>query len=164
MKFAKSTRCGVIFASICLSTTVSAASLTDTLSSAASQLSHNSSYSENGGMSLSSLSGLLNGNSQSLSADSMNNAAGIMQFCAEQKLESATNIDNVKTQVLDKLGLSMPEEQKQDTGYMEGLQGLLNAENGQKLDLKSLGNTELGKKVKEKACDLVLKQGAKFLS
>ncbi|GKP90300.1 hypothetical protein NUKP71_20770 [Klebsiella quasipneumoniae] len=115
-------------------------------------------------MSISSLTSLLNGSSQSLTASSMNNAAGIMSYCAKQKLASATSADNVKNQVLDKLGLSTPEKQKQDTSYLDGLQGLLNSNNGQQLDLNTLGNSSLANQVKTKACDLVLKQGVNFLS
>jgi hypothetical protein len=84
--------------------------------------------------------------------------------CAQQKLASVTSADNVKNQVLDKLGLSTPEKQKQDTNYLDGLQGLLNSNNGQQLDLNTLGNSSLAKQVKTKACDLVLKQGVNFLS
>ncbi|ASV22143.1 DUF2501 domain-containing protein [Klebsiella sp. 10982] len=140
-----------------------AASWQDSLNSAASQLS-GSSTQNSGGMSVSSLTSLLNGNSQSLTASSMNNAAGIMSYCAKQKLASVTSADNVKNQVLDKLGLSTPEKQKQDTNYLDGLQGLLNSKNGQQLDLNTLGNSSLAKQVKTKACDLVLKQGVNFLS
>lgn len=82
----------------------------------------------------------------------------------ETKLASVTSADNVKNQVLDKLGLSTPEKQKQDTSYLDGLQGLLNSKNGQQLDLNTLGNSSLAKQVKTKACDLVLKQGVNFLS
>lgn len=162
MKSVKSILCRVIIASAFVSTAAGAVSLQD-LSSAATQLSGGSST-QSGGSSLSSLTSLLNGGSQSLSSSTMNNAAGIMQYCAKEKLASVTNVDNVKNQVLDKLGLSTPAEQKKDTGYMDGIEGLLNAKDGQKLDLDSLGNTELGKKVKTKACDLVLKQGVNFLS
>lgn len=162
MKSVKSMLCRVIIASAFVSTAAGAVSLQD-LSSAATQLSGTSST-QSGGSSLSSLTSLLNGGSQSLSSSTMNNAAGIMQYCAKEKLASVTNVDNVKNQVLDKLGLSTPAEQKKDTSYMDGIEGLLNAKNGQKLDLDSLGNTELGKKVKTKACDLVLKQGVNFLS
>ena len=162
MKSVKSMLCRVIIASAFVSTAAGAVSLQD-LSSAATQLSGGSST-QSGGSSLSSLTSLLNGGSQSLSSSTMNNAAGIMQYCAKEKRASVTNVDNVKNQVLDKLGLSTPAEQKKDTGYMDGIEGLLNAKDGQKLDLDSLGNTELGKKVKTKACDLVLKQGVNFLS
>ena len=65
--------------------------------------------------------------------------------------------------MLDKLGLSAP-EQKQDTNYMDGIQGLLNAKDGQQLDLNTFGNSSLAKQVKTKACDLVLKQGMNFIS
>ena len=160
MKSVKSMLCRVIIASAFVSTAAGAVSLND-LSSAATQLTGGSSTSQTGGTSLSSLTSLLNGGSQSLSSSSMNNAAGIMGYCAKEKLASVTN---VKNQVLDKLGLNTQAEQKQDTGYMDGIQGLLNAKDGQKLDLDSLGNTELGKKVKAKACDFVLKQGVSFIS
>ena len=140
-----------------------AASWQDSLNSAASQLSGGSTQAGSGGMSVSSLPSLLSG-SQSLPASSMNNAAGILSYCAQQKLASVTSADNVKNQVLDKLGLSTPEKQKQDTNYLDGLQGLLNSNNGQQLDLNTLGNSSLAKQVKTKACDLVLKQGVNFLS
>lgn len=163
MKSVKSMLCRVIIASAFISTAAGAVSLND-LSSAASSLAGSSSSSQSGGSSLSSLTSLLNGGSQSLSSSSMNNAAGIMGYCVKEKLASVANVDNVKSQVLDKLGLNTAAEQKKDTGYMEGLEGLLNAKDGQKLDLDSLGNTELGKKVKAKACDFVLKQGVSFIS
>ncbi|WEJ82930.1 DUF2501 domain-containing protein [Kluyvera intermedia] len=163
MKSVKSMLCRAIIASAFISTAAGAVSLND-LSSAASQLTGGSSTSQSGGTSLSSLTSLLNGGSQSLSSSTMNNAAGIMQYCAKQKLASVTDMNNVKDQVLDKLGLNTQAEQKKDTGYMDGIEGLLNAKDGQKLDLDSLGNSELGKKVKTKACDLVLKQGVNFLS
>ncbi|MCD8668262.1 DUF2501 domain-containing protein [Klebsiella pneumoniae] len=114
--------------------------------------------------SLNSAASQLSGSNASLTASSMNNAAGILSYCAKQKLASVTSADNVKNQVLDKLGLSTPEKQKQDTSYLDGLQGLLNSKNGQQLDLNTLGNSSLAKQVKTKACDLVLKQGVNFLS
>ena len=140
-----------------------AASWQDSLNSAASQLS-SSSQQSGGGMSMSSLTSLLNGGNQALTSSSMNNADGVLSYCAQKKLTSVTNADNVKNQVLDKLGLSTPEKQKQDTGYLEGLQGLLSSNNGQQLNLNTLGSSPLAEKVKTKACDLVLKQGVNFLS
>ncbi|TCQ72204.1 uncharacterized protein DUF2501 [Raoultella ornithinolytica] len=164
MKSAKSLfRCSIAAAAF-LVTGAQAASWQDSLSSAASELSSQSGSQQSGALSMSSLTGLLNGGSQSLTASSMNNAAGIMSYCAKQKLSSVTNTENVKNQVLDKLGLSTPEKQKEDTGYLEGLQGLLNSNNGQQLNLSTLGSSPLAEKVKTQACDLVLKQGAKFLS
>ena len=139
-----------------------AASWQDSLSSAANELSK-SSGSESGGLSASTLTGLLGNSNQSLSAGTMNNAAGILEYCAKQKLASVTDTQNIKNQVLGKLGLDT-QEQKEDTNFMDGIQGLLNAQNGQQLNLNTLGDSALGKKVKTKACDLVLKQGLNFLS
>jgi len=144
-----------------------ASSWQDTLNSAASQLSAGNSsttMSQNGGLSLSSLTGLLNSGTESLSASNMNNAAGILEYCAKEKLASMTDATNIKNQVLGKLGLDTPQEQQQDTNYLEGIQGLLNASNGEQLNLETIGNTPLAKKVKAQACDFVLKQGLSFIS
>lgn len=140
-----------------------ATSWQDSLSSAASELTKESGSAGNDGFSASSLAGLLGNSSQSLSAGTMNNAAGILEYCAKQKLASVTDTQNIKNQVLGKLGLDT-QEQKADTNYMDGIQGLLNAQNGQQLNLTTLGNSSLAKQVKTKACDLVLKQGVNFLS
>lgn len=139
-----------------------AASWQESLSSAANELSKESASSQ-GGLSASSLTSLMGNSAQSLSAGTMNNAAGILGYCAKQKLASVTDTENIKNQVLGKLGLDT-QEQKQDTNYMEGIEGLLNAQNGQQLNLSTLGDSALAKKVKTQACDLVLKQGVNFLS
>ncbi|BES85433.1 hypothetical protein PEC302107_16230 [Pectobacterium araliae] len=136
-----------------------AASLQDSLSSAVSQLGQN--HSSSGG--LAGLAGLLNGGNQALSAGTMNNAAGILQYCVKQKLVSATNTESIKNQLLDKLGLASQQEQQQ-TDYTQGLAGLLNTKDGKQLNLNNIGNTPLAEKVKTKACDIVLKQGVKFIS
>lgn len=163
MKPAKRLLCAAVASCALLSTGAMASSLTDSLSSAASQLSGQSTT-QQGGTSLSSLTSLLSGNGKALSAGNMNNAAGILQYCAKQKLTDATDAQSVKDEVLNKLGLGSAEKQQQDTDYTNGIQGLLSAQNGQQLNLSTLGNTELGKKVKTKACDLVMKQAAKFIS
>ena len=167
MSFAEHLFC-VAFGSGALFTHASyASSWQENLSSAASQLSQQSSSGagqQQGGMSLSSLTGLLNGGNQSLSSGTMNNAAGVMSYCARHKLASLTNTDNIKNQVLDKLGLNTQAEQQKDTNYLEGLQGMLNTKNGEQLNLNNIGSTPLAEKVKTKACDIVLKQGVNFLS
>ncbi|MXP59543.1 MULTISPECIES: DUF2501 domain-containing protein [Pantoea] len=145
----------------------SAASWQDQLSSAASQLSQQNSGStasntQNGGLSLSSLSGLLNGGDKAVSSNSMTNAAGVMSYCVQHNVVD-NNVSSVKDQVLSKLGLSSPAAQEQKTDYQQGLQGLLNTGNGQQLNLQSLSNSPMGEKVKTKACDVVLKQGKKYI-
>lgn len=161
MHFATRLLCSAALSSLMLTAPTYAASWQDQLSSAASQLSQNNT--QQGGLSLSSLSGLLNNGNTALSADTMNNAAGVMSWCAKNKLASLTSSENIKNQVLDKLGLGT-QQQTEDTNYLQGLQGLLNTKNGEQLNLSNIGNTPLAQKVKTKACDIVLKQGVNFLS
>ncbi len=167
MKTVKHLLCCAITASALISTGVNAASWKDALSSAASELgselSNQNSTTQEGGWSLASLTNLLSSGNQALSADNMNNAAGILQYCAKQKLASVTDAENIKNQVLEKLGLNS-EEQKEDTNYLDGIQGLLKTKDGQQLNLDNIGTTPLAEKVKTKACDLVLKQGLNFIS
>lgn len=153
---------GTFLGALLVTGAAQAASWQESLSSAANELSKESASSQ-GGLSASSLTSLLGNSAQSLSAGTMNNAAGILGYCAKQKLASVTDTENIKNQVLGKLGLDT-QEQKQDTNYMEGIEGLLNAQNGQQLNLSTLGDSALAKKVKTQACDLVLKQGVNFLS
>lgn len=116
-------------------------------------------------LSLSSLTGLLHGGNQALSASSMSNAAGILGYCAKQKLTSMTDPTQIKDKLLNKLGLNTPQpSQPQQQDYLQGLAGLLNTGKGEQLNLKSLGDSPLAQKVKTKACDLVLKQAANFIS
>lgn len=163
MKTVKYLLCCAITASALVSAGTHAASWKETLTSAASGLSNQNSTTQESGWSLSSLTSLLGSGNQALSADNMNNAAGILQYCAKQKLASVTDVENVKNQVLEKLGLNS-EKQKEDTNYLDGIQGLLKTKDGQQLNLDNIGTTPLAEKVKTKACDLVLKQGLNFIS
>ncbi|ORM70598.1 DUF2501 domain-containing protein [Pantoea rwandensis] len=160
---------GLGIAAALVAGSASAASWQDQLSSAASQLSQQnnstgttSSSTQNGGLSLSSLTGLLNGGDKAVSSNSMTNAAGVMSYCVQHNVVD-NNVASVKDQVLSKLGLSSPAAQEQKTDYQQGLQGLLNTGNGQQLNLQSLSNSPMGEKVKTKACDVVLKQGKKYI-
>lgn len=144
----------------------SAASWQDQLNSAANTLSQNSNSSASGqqsGTSMSALSGLLNSGNQSLSANSMTNAAGVLQYCVQNNIVD-NNVSSVKDSLLTKLGLNNTQKQQETTDYKQGLMGLLNTGSNQQVNLSSLGETPLGKKVKTKACDLVLKQGKQFIS
>lgn len=170
MKATKRLICVASVATMLLTGNAFAVTLQD-LSSAANSLASSSNTAAAGqsASGLSSLTSLLAGGSNTLSSSTISNATGILGYCAKQKLVSATNADNIKEQLMSKLGLgstttTATATQDQQTDYQQGLQGLLDAANGKQINLSTLGNTEMGKKVKEKACDLVLKQGAKFLS
>lgn len=153
------------------SATAGAASWQDQLNSAASALGQNGSSTTNtsganaapAGNSLGALTGLLNGGSQSLSAGTMTNAAGVLKYCVQNNIVD-NNVSSVKEQLLGKLGLQDTQKQQETTDYKQGLMGLLNTGNNQQVNLKALGDTPMGKKVKTKACDLVLKQGKQFIS
>ncbi|WP_416410176.1 DUF2501 domain-containing protein [Pantoea sp. App145] len=158
---------GLGMAAALVAGSASAASWQDQLSSAASQLSQQNSTTttsgtQAGGMSLSSITGLLNGGDKAVSANSMTNAAGVMQYCVEHNVVK-NNVQSVKDQVMSKLGLNSTTAQAQTTDYQQGVQGLLNAGNGQQLNLETLSNSTMGEKLKTKACDVVLKQGKKYI-
>lgn len=153
-------------AALLLAGNVSAASWQDQLSSAANQLSqqnNGASGQQNGGLSMSSITSLLNSNDKAMSANSMTNAAGVMQYCVEHNVVK-NNVQSVKDQVLSKLGLDTTAAQQQKPDYTQGVAGLLNTGNGQQLNLQSLSNSPMGEKLKTKACDVVLKQGKNFIS
>ena len=153
-------------AALLLAGNASAASWQDQLSSAANQLSQQNNGAagqQNGGLSMSSITSLLNSNDKAMSANSMTNAAGVMQYCVEHNVVK-NNVQSVKDQVLSKLGLNTTTAQEQKTDYTQGVAGLLNTGNGQQLNLQSLSNSPMGEKLKTKACDVVLKQGKNFIS
>lgn len=143
--------------------TVQAAGLMDSLGSAANELSKSGGTSSNGSMSLSTLTGLLNGGDRALSSSNMNNAAGILQYCVKNNVLTENNVETVQNALLEKLGIADPSDAKSND-YQQGLDGLLNTSNGETLDLNNLGVSQITEKVKKKACDLVLKQGVSFIS
>lgn len=166
MKASNKVMCALALATSVFTGQAMAASWQDQLSSAATELSKSSTTSTTGttGNSVASLTSLLGGGTKALSADSMTNAAGILQYCMKNKLVSATNTDNIKNGLLDKLGLDSGTKQTQPVDYTQGLAGLLNTGKGQQLDLNTIGSSPLAEKVKTKACDFVLKQGANYLA
>ncbi|WP_380179958.1 DUF2501 domain-containing protein [Kalamiella sp. sgz302252] len=146
----------------------SAASWQDQLNSAANSLTqgnanNTTSTGQASNTSIGALTGLLDGGNQQLSSNSMTNAAGVLQYCVKNNVVD-NNVSSVKDQLLSKLGLTDTTKAQETTDYKQGLMGLLNTGSDRQVNLKSLGNTELGKKVKTKACDLVLKQSKQFIS
>ncbi|WP_127957677.1 DUF2501 domain-containing protein [Serratia microhaemolytica] len=113
-------------------------------------------------LSLSTLTDLLNGGDSALSAKTMGNAAGILEYCVKNNILSQSGTDLVKNQLLDKLGLNTPASAN-NQDYQQGLAGLLNTNNGQQVDLASLDMSKITEQVKHKACELVLDQGKSFL-
>ncbi|MCF2950664.1 DUF2501 domain-containing protein [Yersinia pestis subsp. pestis] len=112
--------------------------------------------------SMSSLTNLLNGGDKALSAGTMNNATGILQYCVQNNVLSSDGTTAIKDQLMSKLGISGTEAAK-STDYEEGLGGLLKTSEGKSVNLNDLGTGQITEKIKTKACDLVLKQGKSFL-
>lgn len=168
MKVSNRMVCALALATSVFAGQAVAASWQDQLSSAASELSKSNtpatSDTASGGLSLSSLTGLLNGGNQALSSNSMTNAAGVIEYCAKNKLASVTSTENIKSQLMNKLGMQDATKPAEQPDYNQGLMGLLNTGKDQQLDLNTIGSSPLAEKVKTKACDLVLKQAANYLS
>ncbi|MGB7801969.1 DUF2501 domain-containing protein [Buttiauxella sp.] len=166
MKANNKVTCALALAASIFAGQAVAASWQDQLSSAASELSKSTSSTGTTGTtgnSAASLSSLLASGTNALSANTMTNAAGILQYCMNNKLVSATNPENVKNQLLDKLGLDSGTKETQPQDYTQGLMGLLNTGKGQQLNLQTIGSSPLAEKVKTQACDFVLKQGMNYL-
>jgi hypothetical protein len=141
-----------------------AASWQDKLSSTASDLmGSSSSAGQSEGLSLQSLTGLLNSNSQSLASGNIKNAAGVLDYCTKHNVVG-DNSSSLVSQLKSKLGLSINSSSSQQNPYIEGAKGLLTMADNKKLDLKSLGNSQLGEKLKTKACNIVLEQGKRYLA
>ena len=167
MKASNKVMCALALATSVFTAQAMASSWQDQLSSAASELSKTTTTSNAAGTtgnSMASLTSLLGGGTSALSSATMTNAAGILQYCMKNKLVSATNTDNIKNQLLDKLGLDSGTKQTQPQDYTQGLMGLLNTGKDQQLNLNTIGSSPLAEKVKTKACDFVLKQGVNYLS
>lgn len=147
----------------------SAANVANSLNqSNANSGTQNSTATNNSGTSLTSLAGLLNGGDKALSAGTMTNAAGVLQYCVKNNLLSAGSTSTVKDQLLTKLGINNTASASSSTAktqdYQSGLAGILNTSQGNAVDLNALSTSQLTEKVKTKACDLVLKQSKNFIS
>jgi len=86
------------------------------------------------------------------------NAAGVLEYCLKNRYLGASGAKGVQDQLLGKLGLSNPAAQKQDSGFQQGLSGMLIGSDGKGFSLNGLQN-----QLKEKACDYVLDNASALL-
>jgi len=117
---------------------------------------------QSGGLSLSSLSAMLDGGNATLSANTQANAAGLLEYCATNKLVTEYRIENITLALLNAATPHWDRAAMKD--YAQGLAGLLNTRSGQQLDMRDLNNSALAVKVKTRACRLVLRQSIAWLS
>lgn len=93
-----------------------------------------------------------------IGGNTASNAAGVLQYCIQNNYLGASGAASVKDKLLSKLDLDGTQAQQQDTGYQQGLSGLLSGSDGSSFDLATVkGN------LKEKACDYVLENASSLL-
>ncbi|MCS3432954.1 DUF2501 domain-containing protein [Klebsiella sp. BIGb0407] len=158
--------CSTVLLFLLVSTKCIAISWQDKLTNLSDEQIHHNivAGTQSGGLSLSSLSTLLEGGSSALSANTMANAAGVIEYCTRNKLSSLANAEKIQSKLVQRLKLTHPRNSATKKDYAQGQSGLLNTHNGQQLDMNDLSHSELAAEVKMKACDLVLKQGMDYLS
>lgn len=141
--------------------TAHASSWGDTLRQQAAQLGGAGTAASSDSSPASGLGGLL-GNSSAASglltsmgvpaAGTASNAAGVITYCMKNNYLNANKAQQVKDQLLGKLGLSpQKQEAPKDQGYLSGLSGMITGSNGQSFSMDKLKGD-----LKERACDFVL--------
>lgn len=94
----------------------------------------------------------------SIGGSTASNAAGVLQYCLKNKYLGGTDAAGVKDKLLGKVGLGTEQAQKKDTGYQQGLGGILSGSDGSSFSLDKIKGD-----VKEKACDYVLENASSLL-
>ncbi|HUA80228.1 MAG TPA: DUF2501 domain-containing protein [Dyella sp.] len=104
--------------------------------------------------------GMLGGNG-SMSSGSMGNVAGLLQYCVKNNYLGG---DSGASGIASKL-LGKTQGGSSNSDYQSGLSGMLKGSDGHTTDLSNVGggNSDLKSKITTKACDVVLKQGQKFI-
>lgn len=96
----------------------------------------------------------------SLTPASAGNAAGVLEFCMKNNYLAGGDAQALKEKLMGKIGGGSTQKAKSDSGYLAGLQGLLNGSDGKSVDLSGGG---LKEELTRKACDQVLKHAKSFL-
>ncbi|RUL77740.1 DUF2501 domain-containing protein [Dyella choica] len=107
------------------------------------------------------LGGMLGGSNGSMSSGSIGNVAGLLQYCVKNNYLGG---DSGASGLAGKL-LGKTDGGSGNADYQSGLGGILKGSNGKSTDLSNVGggNSDLKSKITTKACDIVLKQGQKFI-
>lgn len=94
----------------------------------------------------------------SIGGDTAGNAAGVLQYCIQNKYLGGTDAAGVKGKLMDKVGLGTKQKQQQDSSYQKGLTGILSGSDGSSFDV-----TKLKSDLKDKACSYVLDNASSLL-
>ncbi|MDP9603665.1 UNVERIFIED_ORG: hypothetical protein J2W38_003456 [Variovorax paradoxus] len=109
--------------------------------------------SSTGGSTLGNLGSSLGFKMPAIGTSTMGNAAGVLQYCVKNNY-----LGGDAASVKDKLLAKITGQKKQETGFASGAKGLLQGGDGKSLNFKGLSS-----KVKEKACDYVLKNATSLI-
>jgi len=96
----------------------------------------------------------------SLSPASAGNAAGVIEFCMKNNYLAGGDAQAMKDKLMGKISGGSTQQAKSDSGYLAGVQGMLNGSDGKSVDLSGGG---LKEEPTKKACDQVLKHAKSFL-
>ncbi|WP_322994795.1 DUF2501 domain-containing protein [Castellaniella sp.] len=91
----------------------------------------------------------------SIGGGTASNVAGILQYCVQKKYLGGTSAASVKDKLLEQAGVT---QKKPDTGYQQGLSGLLSGSDGSSFDMNKLTGD-----LKNKACDYVLDNASSLI-
>lgn len=101
----------------------------------------------------------------SLASGSAGNAAGIIEYCVQNKYLGGDAASSIKNALVGKLGGE--EQAKADPGYADGAKGILTGRDGQSIRLDDLagagGLGDMKGKLTEKACGAVLDHAKSLL-
>ena len=97
--------------------------------------------------------------SSSLSPATAGNAAGVLEFCMKNNYLAGGDAQAMKDKLMGKVSGGSANA-KSDSGYLAGVQGMLNGSDGKSVGLSGGG---LKEEITRKACDQVLKHGKSFL-
>jgi hypothetical protein len=127
--------------------------LLDQLKEKAGEAATSNSQGGAGGSALGSLGSNLGFKMPAIGSSTMGNAAGVLQYCVKNNY-----LGGDAASVKDKLLAKITGQKKQETGFASGAKGLLQGGDGKSLNFKGLSS-----KVKEKACDYVLKNASSLI-
>ncbi|CAM5786259.1 DUF2501 domain-containing protein [Castellaniella caeni] len=162
MRKTLSTICLASALSVCLA---APAWSSDLLGSLKSEAAKSLGGADTSSQSTSGLGGLLGGGATGsalglpgLSDGMAGNAAGVLQYCIQNKYLGGTDATSVKDNLLNKVGLGSAQKQQQDTGYQQGLGGVLSGSNGSSFDFSKVKG-----ELKDKACNYVLENASSLM-
>ncbi len=93
-----------------------------------------------------------------MGTDTASNAAGVLQYCVKRKYLGGDAVSSVSDKLLASKGLSSPAKAEKDAGYQSGAKGLLQGSDGKSFNFDSVPD-----KLKDQACDQVLKNASSLI-